>query len=204
MGRTGFRAAVLAAMLGMAGLGSGCAYVTAQPVRPGDRINGIRIYDVKPLLVVSGTSVTLQYVPNYNRAYALRFGAFLAKNHFQATMANGLLTNVNANMDSTEFIKVITALIEKLPAPGTGFSGPAAPETPGGIKDRFQVYDIVFDDDGNLVGLKPLLIEPHLLHVNTASAAQGFGALPVQQPAAPVVVPQPGGGGGVPTGPIPG
>ena len=39
--------------------------------------------------------------------------------------------------------------------------------------------------------------------MKTASAAQGFGALPVQQPAAPVVVPQPGGGGGVPTGPTP-
>ena len=73
----------------------------------GRRINGIRIYDVKPLLVVSGTNVTLQYVPNYNRAYALRFGAFLAKNDFDASIANGLLTKVNANMDSTEFIKVL-------------------------------------------------------------------------------------------------
>ena len=187
-------------MLVMAGLGSGCAYVTAQPVRPGDRINGIRIYDVKPLLVVTGDSVSIQTVPNYNRAYALRFGAFLAKNDVDASISNGLLTKVTANMDSTEFIKVLTALIEKLPAPGTGFSGPAAPETPGGIKDRFQVYDIVFDHDGNLVGLKPLLIEPHLLHVKTANAAQGFGG----GGPAPVVVPQPGGGGGVPTGPIPG
>ncbi len=187
-------------MLGMAGLGSGCAYVTAQPVRPGDRINGIRIYDVKPLLVVTGDSVSIQTVPNYNRAYALRFGAFLAKNDFEASVNNGVLTTVKANMDSTEFIKVLTALIEKLPAPGTGFSGPAASASPGGIKDRFQGYDIVFDDDGNLVGLRPLLVTPNMLHVKTASAAQGSGggAPP------PVVVPQPGGGGGVPTGPIPG
>lgn len=171
--RTGAGALALAAMVGMAGLGSGCAYVTAQPVKPGDRINGIRIYDVKPLLVVSGDNVTIQMVPNYNRAYALRFGAFLAKNDFDASISNGLLTKVTANMDSTEFIKVITALVEKLPTP-KGFSGPNAPETPGGIKDRFQVYDIVFDDDGNLIGLQPLLVAPNLLHVKTASRTQGF------------------------------
>ena len=104
-------------MLLAAALAGGCAYVTAQPVKPGDRINGIRIYDVKPLLVVSGENVTLQYVPNYNRAYALRFGAFLAKNNFDASISNGILTKVTADMDSTEFIKVLTALIEKLPAP---------------------------------------------------------------------------------------
>jgi len=187
----GLAAALLA--LGLAGLPAGCAYVTAQPVKPGDKINGIRIYDVKPLLVVSGDNVTIQMVPNYNRAYALRFGAFLAKNHFQANMTNGVLTTVNANMDSTEFIKVLTALIEKLPAPGQGFSGPNPPETPGGIKDRFQVYDIVFDDDGNLTGLRPLLIEPHLLKVKTQSV-QVFATPAVAPQPATVVVPQPGAG----------
>jgi len=163
-------ALALAAMLGVAGLGSGCAYVTAQPVRPGDRINGIRIYDVKPLLVVSGENVTIQMVPNYNRAYALRFGAFLAKNHFDATISNGFLTKVNANMDSTDFIKVLTALVEKLPDIPEGFSG-SQPKEPGGIKNRFQVYDIVFDDEGNLIGLTPLIAKEQLLDVQTASKA---------------------------------
>jgi hypothetical protein len=189
----GLAAALLA--LALAGLPAGCAYVTAQPVKPGDKINGIRIYDVKPLLVVSGDNVTIQMVPNYNRAYALRFGAFLAKNHFQAGISNGILTTVNANMDSTAIIELLKVLAEKIPE---GFSGPAAPATPGGIKDRFQVYDIVFDDEGNLVGLKPLLIEHNLLRVKTASVAQGFsGGGPVPQP-------QPPPGGGVTPGPIQG
>jgi hypothetical protein len=192
-GRMGFCAAALAVVFSMAG--SGCAYVTAQPVKPGDRINGIRIYDVKPLLVVSGDNVTIQMVPNYNRAYALRFGAFLAKNHFQAAISNGLLTTVNANMDSTGIIELLKVLAEKIPE---GFSGQAAPATPGGIKDRFQVYDIVFDDDGNLVGLRPLLTDPHLLRVKTASA-QGFGGGGQAVPQ-----PQPPPGGGVTPGPIPG
>lgn len=185
----------LAAMLGTASVPAGCAYVTAQPVKPGDRINGIRIYDVKPLLVVSGDNVTIQMVPNYNRAYALRFGAFLAKNDFEASVSNGILTTVKANMDSTDFIKVITALIEKVPGPAKGFSGPGDKEPPGGIKDRFQVYDIVFDDDGNLVGLKPLLVTPDLMHVKTATRdgpARGPLVFPQQQGT---------GQGGIQTGP---
>lgn len=194
-------AAVLAAVL--AGLGSGCAYVTAQPVKPGDRINGIRIYDVKPLLVVSGENVTIQIVPNYNRAYALRFGAFLAKNDCQAAMSNGLLTSVHANMDSTAFIELLKVLAQKIPE---GFSGQGTPATPGGVTNRFQVYDIVFDDDGNLVGLRPLLIDPRWLNVTTAAArgfsgAGGGGTVVVQQPGTPVVVQQPGTGGVTP-GPV--
>ena len=175
------RAVPAVVMLLAAALTGGCAYVTAQPVKPGDRINGIRIYDVKPLLVVTGDSVSIQYVPNYNRAYALRFGAFLAKNDFEASVSNGILTTVKANMDSTDFIKVLTALIEKVPGPAKGFSGPGDKEAPGGIKDRFQVYDIVFDDDGNLIGLKPLLIAPNLLHVKTADAAGSTRVVQVVQ-----------------------
>ncbi|MEW9807207.1 hypothetical protein [Mesorhizobium marinum] len=187
------RIAGLAALLvALAMPAGGCAYVTAQPVRPGEQTGGIRIYDVKPLLVVSGENVTVQMVPNYNRAYALRFGAFLAKNHFQAAMTNGVLTSVNANMDSTAFIDLLKVLAEKVPE---GFSGRGQAATPGGIKDRFQVYDIVFDDAGNLVGLRPLLIEPHLLRVRTANA-QGFGDT--------TTAPQPGVQGGVKPGPVQG
>ncbi len=41
--------ATLMLALGAAGFNRGCAWVTAQPIRPGERVNGIRIYDVKPL-----------------------------------------------------------------------------------------------------------------------------------------------------------
>ena len=126
-------------------------------------------------------------------AYALRFGAFLAKNDFQAQMSNGLLTSVHANMDTTAIIELLKALAAKIPE---GFSGAGTPAAKGGIKDRFQVYEIVFDDDGNLIGLRPLLLESQLLRVKTGSSAQGSGGT--------VVVQQPGGGGGgVNPGPIP-
>ncbi len=155
-------------MLVAACLTAGCAYVTAVPRKPGERISGIPIYDVKPLLVVTGENVQVQMVPNYNRPYALRFGAFLAKNNFEASMQNGILTTVKADMDSTEFIKLLTALVNKLPD-AKGFSDTKGGSSSGGIKDRFQVYDIVFDDEGNLVGLRPLLVEPNLLKVKTAT-----------------------------------
>ena len=156
-----------ALMLLAAGLSAGCAYVTAVPRKPGERINGIPIYDVKPLLIVTGDNVKVEMVPNYNRPYALRFGAFLAKNDFDATFQNGFLTHVKSDMDSTKFIEVLTALIGKLPdVKGLSETNPGP--SAGGIKDRFQVYDIVFDDDGNLVGLRPLLDEPNLLRVKTA------------------------------------
>jgi hypothetical protein len=196
----GLAAALLA--LALAGLPAGCAYVTAQPVKPGDKINGIRIYDVKPLLVVSGETVKLELVPNYNRAYALRFGAFLAKNQFKANMTNGVLTSVDANMDTTALVDVIKALVDKIPE---GFSGTGPAAATGGIKDRFQVYEIVFDDDGNLTGLRPLIIEQNLLRVKTSSAAaQGFSGTTVVVPqvsGSAVVVPQPANGAVTP-GPI--
>jgi hypothetical protein len=198
MGPVGFRAAALAAalvaaMLGVAG--TGCAYVTAQPVKPGDRINGIRVYDVKPLLVVTGETVKLELVPNYNRAYALRFGAFLAKNHFKANMTNGVLTGVDANMDTTALVEVLKTLADKIPVGFSGTAGGAG--TTGGIKNRFQVYEIVFDDDGNLIELRPLLTEPSLMGVTTSAraTATGFSGNTVVVPQAgggAVVVPQPG------------
>lgn len=178
----GMRRAAVLAMLICAGAAmsaiSGCAYVTAQPVKPGDKVNGIRYYDVKPLLVVSGQNVTVQYVPNYSRGYALRFGAFLAKNDFEANVGNGVLTSVKANMDTTALVDLLKTVADKIPV---GFSGPPAPATPGGVVNRFQVYDLVFDDAGNLTGLKPLVKKETLLTLETAGGGGG-GATVAPQP----------------------
>ena len=185
------RAVPGAVMLLAAALTSGCAYVTAQPVKPGDSINGIRIYDVKPLLVVSGENVTIQYVPNYNRAYALRFGAFLAKNDFEASISNGILTTVKANMDSTDFIEVLTALIEKIPGPGEGFSGPRQPRRrPAASRTASRSTTSSSTTTAIWSGCGRCSSTPNMLNVKTASAAQEFSGGPPAAP--PVVVPQPG------------
>lgn len=169
--------------------------MTAVPVKPGSTVQGIRIYDVKPILIVNGTTAQIEIVPNYNRAYALRFGAFLAKNDFQAKFSNGIITEVHANMDSTDFIKFLTDILKTIN--GQALSEPGAGPKAGGIQDRFQVFDFVFDDDGNLISLRPLISQPDLLHVKTSRVQ-------VPVPAPPITVPQPAtsGGGTITPGPI--
>jgi hypothetical protein len=179
-------APLVAVLVGL--LPAGCAYVTAVPVKPGDKIAGIRVYDVKPLLVVSGESTEIKLVPNYNRAYALQFGAFLARNNFKAVMEGGILTQIDADLDPTEFVRLLGKIVDKVPIPGKSLSGDG--RTAGGVQDRFQVYDIVFDNDGNLVGLKPLIFTDDLRPLKTAQV------VPPSQ-----TVPQ-GGTGAVNTGPV--
>jgi hypothetical protein len=183
--RVAARVAVLALALLVAP--AGCAYVTAVPVKPGDRISGVRVYDVKPLLVVSGQSTEIKIVPNYNRAYAMQFGSFLAKNDFKMTLKDGVISQLDATLDPTEFIKLLTAIVDKVPVPGQALSEQRAA---GGVQDRFQVYDIVFDNDGNLVGLRPLIDTHDLRSLKTTQVA------PASQP-----IPQPNQGE-VNTGPV--
>lgn len=175
---------------------AGCAYVTAVPVKPGSNVSGIRIYDVKPILIVNGQTAQVSMVPNYNRAYALQFGAFLAKNDFQVSMTDGIVSQVHANMDSTEFIKFLSDILKTING-GEGLSAPGEPKAEGGVENRFQVFDFVFDNDGNLVGLRPLINQSDLLHVKTTRVAQ------ISVPA-PVVLPQQGDNGGntITPGPI--
>ena len=179
-------AAVVSMLAGLAP--TGCAYVTAVPVKPGDRISGVRVYDVRPLLVVSGENTEIKIVPNYNRAYAMQFGSFLAKNDFKMTLKDGMISQLDANLDTTEFIKLLTAIVDKLPAPGKSLSEDT--RVAGGVQDRFQVYDIVFDDDGNLVGLKPLIFTDELRSLKTTQVAPPSRTIPQD------------GTGGVNTGPV--
>lgn len=161
---------------------TGCAYVTAVPVKPGSNVQGIRIYDVKPILIVDGATTQIHMVPNYNRAYALQFGAFLAKNDFQVKMSNGILSEVHANMDSTDFIKFLSDILKQVEA-ANGLSDVGTPSASTGVKDRFQVYDFVFEDNGNLKELKPLIYTSDLLKLQSPSnprvAAAGGAAAEV-------------------------
>lgn len=141
---------------------AGCANVTAVPVKPGSPVAGIRIYDVKPLLVVSGDNVSLLMVPNYNRAYALKFSTFLAKHDFEATFQNGFLTNVISHQDTTAVALALVQLITEVAKSGP-MKGKTFAETAGGSGNRFGVYDIVFDRDGNIIGLQPLVSDRTLM-----------------------------------------
>lgn len=147
-------------LLAVALLLSGCAYVTAVPAPPGSNVEGIRIYEVKPILIVTETATTVNLVPNYNRAYALKFGAFLAKNNMDVSWEGGFIKEVKSDEDSTAFIDLLKTAVTTFGPALTGSTH--ATHEGGGATSRFGVYEFIFDDAGDLVGLKPLLIERQL------------------------------------------
>ena len=138
---------------------AGCAYTDAVPVAYDDASTwGVRVYDVKPLLFVYEKNTQIQFVPNYNRAYAVQFGEFLAKNDFKLSLDTGSITQVQTNLDSTDFIKLLSAIAPNLiPPAGLGSSQPAA------VNDHLVgIYEFEFDDFGNLVGLRRIYHDKHL------------------------------------------
>ncbi|MET2827401.1 hypothetical protein [Mesorhizobium shangrilense] len=178
---------------------SGCAYVSATPVRPGQIIDGIPIPTVKPLLVISGTQVSVLLVPNPNKTYALRFGSFLAKHDFKLDMQSGMIASLTSNQDSTEVAIALVQTIQKAVETGHSLGSAFGGTTPTSDSGRVQVYDIVFDESGNLIGLKPLAFQSDLMKV-PASQAAGVGATP--KPANQPTQDASGGGGTDPSTPI--
>lgn len=158
-----------------AALLSGCSYTTAIPVEPGSRVSGIRVYDVKPILIVTRDSYKVEMVPNYNRAYALRFGAFLAKNDTNVTMANGMVSAVDVKLDSTAALKLLELAAGKiLPQAGQATSG----NSQDGVV--FAVYEFRFDDAGELIGLLQVPLGQYPPPVPVAAASTGGPPVPEQ------------------------
>ena len=142
------------------------------PAPPGSDVKGIRIYDVKPLLVVAGSKAEILLVPNYNRAYALKFGAFLAKNDVTIDFSNGFIDNLTSKQDATafslKFIDVLGSAAEKGVSLFEGFSGGTA-----GREDSIEIYEFVFDEDGNLLEMRPTPIHRHGIPVNSGFVTGG-------------------------------
>jgi hypothetical protein len=132
-----------------------CAYATAIPVDYNSKKDGFRVYDLKPILVVNGEQISVEMIPNYNKAYAVQFGAFLAKQDLKLTLDRGAITSLDGTSDATAAVQLLQDIVKGvLPAAtGKAMSGPIK----GGLKDNFQVYEFVFADNGSLIGLRPLL-----------------------------------------------
>lgn len=143
----------------------GCANVTAIPVNSNSEVSGIRIYDVKPLLVISGSNTSLIMVPNYNRAYALSFSSFLAKHDFEADFQNGFISKIKSNQDTTAIAEALIELVQEAAKSGNPIGEAFSGKADGGTVNRFGVYDIVFSDDGDLIGLRPLVTDSSLIKV---------------------------------------
>src|SRR6266851_1161398 len=78
-----------------------CAYATAVPVDYNSNKDGFRVYDVKPILIVTNAAITVQLIPNYNKAYAVQFGAFLARQEFGFEANMGFITKLTSVQDAT-------------------------------------------------------------------------------------------------------
>ena len=130
-----------------------CAYTDVVPIAPDDhQTRGFRHYDVKPLLVLTKDGYQVALVPNFNKAYAVQFGAFLSKNDVTFEWApNGTLSKFGSKLDSTAVIDLLKVAAQ--PLIGNARARDAAA---GGGAGKPVVYEFVFDKQGNLQGLRRL------------------------------------------------
>lgn len=149
---------------------SGCAYFTVQPIEPGDNsTKGLRVYDVKPLLVVSSKGADVITVPDPSRAYAVRFGTFLAKHDVDLELGNGVLTKIGSKQDSTDvplkLIDLVTEAVKSGNPLGAAFSKSALEE------GDLAIYEIIFDLRGNITDLKPLLRQDDFIRIRSSKSS---------------------------------
>lgn len=161
---------------------AGCANVTAIPVteRNADTVQGIRLPERKPLIVVMGSNVSVMWVCNNDRSVALQFGAFLAKHHFKTNFDScGALTSVDSEMDNTAIPLALISFFQKLAEDrlpsGAAASSPVISSSAAG-RVPFQVFDVRFSPDDN-VSLVPLVHAKDLLLIPVASSGASGGGV---------------------------
>jgi hypothetical protein len=128
-------------------LATGCAYTVVKPVGYDDEESrGVRYYDPQPVLVATCETVSVAFVPNYNRGYSVQFRSFLAKNDTSIGESGGMLSKIEANIDTTALLSFLQA-VGKLAALGAA----------GGGFQQQGIWRFDYDADGNLEKLTPLL-----------------------------------------------
>ncbi|WP_299737242.1 hypothetical protein [uncultured Roseobacter sp.] len=127
---------------------AGCAQLTAVRVTDENpNPTGLPLYGTKPILVVTGQSATIEFIPNLNEKYALQLRTFLAKNDTTLTFnPNGTLQKSETALDSTSAIPIVEKALDKLV--------PVAPTTSGALDGqsatKVRVFDFVFNPDGTV------------------------------------------------------
>ena len=134
-----------------------CAYTTSKPIKyeRDMKSSGFVYYDPKPILLINDNVAEIKFVPNFERAYAVRFNAFLAKNNVTLDISNGLLSKVNSALDSTGFLTLVQGATTEALKAGKQISE-AFGETAEG--EKTEIYEFEFSEEGKLVGLKPIKI----------------------------------------------
>jgi hypothetical protein len=144
-----------------AALTGGCAWTSVHPVDYGDRAApGLRVYDPKPLLLVTSSGVSVVFVPDFERAYRVEFGALLAKNNVSLKTSQGALTDLQSAMDTTGPLTLVQTLgqtaLEQLPKLRA-----LGADVEGTIAARTGLYEFEYDRQGRFVRFKRIdLPEP--------------------------------------------
>lgn len=130
----------------------GCAYTTVKPATEGTR--GFRYYEAKPLLVVTDSSTSVVFIPNPDKAYAVRYIAFLSKHEITLKMKEGWwFEEVNDKTDPSEFVKGLISLGKEAIQAAVSAAKAASDPVDGKL---VGVYEFVFDGNGKLTKMKKL------------------------------------------------
>jgi hypothetical protein len=133
-------------------LGLGCAFTRVQPVDPGDRErSGIRYYDPQPLLVVTCETTQIVYVPDRSRGYTVRPQALFAKNDFSIELSDGMLTGMDADMDSAGLLTLLQSVASE--ALGAAAGAAAAESALAPIPGMTGIWRFDYDETGTVSGL---------------------------------------------------
>ncbi len=165
---------------------SACAYTTSKPVEYASKEEGFRIYDPKPVLVITCQSVQIATLPDFTRGYAVNFDAVLAKNTSSVQVTEGQLTQASANLDDTAPLQLLQAWGEKALGSAQALAALGSPVS-GTIPGMLGIWLIDYSPDGNIASLHP--ITPMSL---MDKPCPGNGGVPVV-PAAPAPAAPPAG-----------
>lgn len=159
----------------------GCAYTTNVPVTAANPdVEGFRHYGVRPLFVIGTKGHTIQYVRDPSKQYAMRFGAFLSKNDMSFEIADGQITKVDSNIDTSTGVTELVEILGNAANKGLGFPPVASAKVTAEIGDVVQVFDMEFDPEGDVV-LRPLLPE-RPVPASAPASATGPSKMPAPTP----------------------
>jgi len=150
---------------------AGCAGIKIVKVTD-DSTEGLRFYRPEPYLIVTSSSTTIQWLPNFKQEYAVQvrsgwFGSIEPKialdNGWNLTSLGGTITS-----NGSGAVTSITSLLTTV-APLVGLKGFKATENESGkgyeenvrAANKLQpgIYRFDFDANGRITNLKPVLPE---------------------------------------------
>ena len=130
--------------LAIAALLNGCAYTTAKRVTRANEnsLGGIPIFAPKTFLIVNGQQTTKVTMPDCSQEYRVQFGTAFAKNDVTMKIADGMLSELVSNQDSTALPLEIIKFLSHVAGAGKGVGSAFSEKAEGSIQNRFGIFDI--------------------------------------------------------------